>query len=89
VSSAASKRETRTTELNDPVDQRTRFEESPPRAAVATEPTRGRGHPRRAGTRLAATGGFGMGIDCLLMILTEQDSIRDVILYRAEVGKGE
>lgn len=76
------------TELNDPLDQRARFIDE---AANAQE---GEANPvdddyvRALMYGMPPTGGFGMGIDRLVMMLTNSDSIREVLLFPA-LRKGE
>ena len=71
------------TELNDPADQERRFEEQ-----VASKDPEAPGvvdldYVQALEYGMPPTGGLGIGIDRLCMILTNQDSIRDVLLFPA------
>ena len=70
-------------ELNDPDDQRRRLEaQVAARAAGDQEAqTMDEDYVRALEYGLPPTGGIGLGIDRLVMVLAEQSSIRDVILF--------
>jgi lysyl-tRNA synthetase class 2 len=73
------------TELNDPDDQRARFEEQKRQTAQGDEETQpyDEDFVRALEHGMPPTGGIGIGIDRLVMILGERETIREVVLYPA------
>jgi lysyl-tRNA synthetase class 2 len=72
-------------ELNDPDDQRARFEEQRALAASGDEEAQpyDEAYIQALEYGLPPTGGIGFGIDRMAMILTGQTTIREVVLFPA------
>jgi lysyl-tRNA synthetase, class II len=77
-------------ELNDPDDQRRRFEDQVGQKAAGndeTQPYDG-DYIRALEYGMPPAGGVGLGIDRLIMLIADQPSIRDVILFPAMRPEG-
>jgi lysyl-tRNA synthetase, class II len=73
------------TELNDPDEQRARFEQQRRDEAEGDQETQpyDEDYVRALEHGMPPTGGIGIGIDRLVMILSGRDSIREVVLFPA------
>ncbi len=73
------------TELNDPDDQRARFEDQARQTAAGDDETQpyDEDYVRALEHGMPPTGGIGVGIDRLVMLLSGRTSIREVVLFPA------
>jgi len=81
-------------ELNDPVDQKARFEEEAKAKEQGDDEAESvdDDYIRALEYGLPPTGGLGIGLDRLIMLISEQQAIRDVLLFpamRPEEGQGQ
>ena len=77
-------------ELNDPDDQRRRFEDQGRQKAAGNDETQpyDTDYIRALEYGMPPAGGVGLGIDRLIMLIADQPSIRDVILFPAMRPEG-
>ena len=73
------------TELNDPMEQRNRLEAQSKLRDLGDDEAQivDEEFLQAMETGMPPTGGVGIGVDRLVMLLTEQNSIKDVLLFPA------